>query len=368
MQNKIETQSFLWLLLIVSIAFIWLLIPFFAAVFWAIAITIVFYPIYVKLLGKMPRWPNFSALLTLLLCVFIVVLPIVFTVSSVVGQGIDIYERVQSGEIDLGGLFEKITGAFPSLQIWLERWSVDINGLREKTVESAMSSGKVLAQGTWSAGQNVFSFLLNLAIMLYVAFFLLRDGDKLVALMIKALPLGDKRERLLFAKFSEVTRATIKGNLVIAIIQGALGGLIFWILDIPGFMLWGVVMATLSLIPAVGAGLVWGPVAIYMFAVGDWIQAVVLIAYGLLVIGLVDNVLRPILVGRDTKLPDYIVLLSTLGGLVLFGVHGFVIGPLIAALFTVFWGIFMREFQHEDTANSQHIITEDNASQRSSVE
>src|SRR5690606_13507468 len=135
------------------------------------------------------------------------------------------------------------------------------------------------------------------------------------------------------------------------IIQGALGGLIFWILGIPGFLLWGVVMATLSLIPAVGAGLVWGPVAIYMFAIGDWIQAIILIAYGLLVIGLVDNVLRPVLVGRDTKLPDYIVLLSTLGGLVLFGVHGFVIGPLIAALFTVFWGIFMREFQHEDTAD-----------------
>jgi len=148
----------------------------------------------------------------------------------------------------------------------------------------------------------------------------------------------------LFAKFAEVTRATVKGNLVVAAVQGTLGGLIFWVLGIPGAFLWGVVMTLLSLIPVVGAALIWLPVAVYLFATGNWVHGTILFAFGAGVIGLVDNVLRPVLVGRDTKLPDYMVLLSTLGGFVLFGMNGFVIGPLIAALFVTFWDIFVREF------------------------
>ncbi|MDX5335573.1 MAG: AI-2E family transporter, partial [Marinobacter sp.] len=194
-------------------------------------------------------------------------------------------------------------------------------------------------------------FFLGLALMVYLAFFLIRDGQKLVELLIKALPLGDERERLLFAKFAEVTRATVKGNLLIAIIQGALGGVIFWILGISGALLWGVVMAIFSLLPAVGAAIVWIPAAVYLAAIGDVVPAVILTVYGMVVIGLADNLLRPILVGRDTKMPDYLVLLSTLGGIVMFGINGFVMGPLVAALFMAFWGIFIREFGNETTGN-----------------
>ncbi len=353
MQKKMETQSFLWLLLLVSLSFLWLLKPFFASVFWAIAISIIFYPVNNRLKKKMPNWPNASAFLTLLICVVIVVIPVIFTTTSVINQGVDLYQKIQSGEINIEDYISKLNGAFPAVESWLARFNVDMDGLRQKTIDSAMSSGKFLAQHTLIIGQNAFGFVLDIGVMLYVGFFLLRDGDKLIALLIKALPLGDKRERLLFSKFAEVTRATVKGNMVIAVIQGALGGMIFWILGIPGALLWAVVMAVLSLIPAVGAGLIWGPVAIYMFATGDITQGIILVAFGVVVIGLVDNLLRPVLVGRDTKLPDYIVLLSTLGGLVLFGINGFVIGPLIAALFTVFWGIFMREFQHEDMIDAE---------------
>lgn len=142
------------------------------------------------------------------------------------------------------------------------------------------------------------------------------------------------------SKFATVVRATIKGNVVVAICQGALGGLIFWALGIASATLWGTVMAVLSLLPAVGAGLVWGPVAVYFLATGDVVKGVILGAYGVLVIGLVDNVLRPVLVGKDTRLPDYMVLLSTLGGLTMFGISGFIAGPLIAVLFLVAWDLF----------------------------
>jgi predicted PurR-regulated permease PerM len=139
-----------------------------------------------------------------------------------------------------------------------------------------------------------------------------------------------------------VVRATVKGNLLVAITQGALGGLIFWILGIPTVLPWAVLMAFLSLLPAVGAGLVWAPVAVYFLLSGAIWQGVVLTLFGVFVIGLVDNFLRPILVGKDTKMPDYLVLVSTLGGLAVFGLNGFVIGPLIAALFISCWALFVE--------------------------
>lgn len=343
MQDKLEARTFLLFLLAVTIGFLLILKPFFGTIFWACAITVIFYPLHLKLLNRLNNRSNLSALLTVFACMLIVVLPVTFLISSVVAEGADFYKQLESGQLNPGQYIEQVRTAFPAVQQTLERFGVDITKIKEGALSASMSTGQWLAQNAISIGQNTFKVLLNTCLMLYLAFFLLRDGESLLELLIRALPLGDARERLLFAKFGEVTRATIKGNLVIAIIQGTLGGLIFWALGIPGALLWGVIMAFLSLIPAVGPAIVWMPVAIYLFATGANIKAIILIAFGAGVIGLVDNILRPILVGRDTKMPDYIVLLSTLGGLALFGINGFVIGPLVAALFIAFWGIFMRE-------------------------
>ncbi|MDQ2075543.1 AI-2E family transporter [Marinimicrobium sp. ABcell2] len=348
MDAKLETQVFLGILVIASVAFIWLIMPFFAPVFWAVAIAIIFRPVFQWLLKKFPRWPNVNALLTLLTCVIIVIMPAIFLIASIISQGMSLYERIDEGEIDLQEYLEQIQEAVPVLRTWMERQDISMDDLREGATEAAMAGGQIVAQSTLNIGQNIFGFVLAMGVMLYVAFFLIRDGHKLVGLLMRALPLNKEREELLFTKFAEVTRATIKGNIIIAIVEGALGGIIFWVLGIPGPLLWGVVMAIVSLIPVIGPGLIWVPVAIYMLATGDFVSAIVLIAFGSIVIGLVDNFLRPILVGRDTKLPDYLVLLSTLGGLVLFGINGFVMGPVIAALFTVVWGIFIREFKHQE--------------------
>jgi predicted PurR-regulated permease PerM len=176
--------------------------------------------------------------------------------------------------------------------------------------------------------------------MLYLLFFLLRDGDDLSRRITKAIPLRPDHQRALLDTFTTVIRATVKGNIVVAVLQGALGGLIFWLLGIRAPLLWAAVMAVLSLLPAVGAALVWFPVAVYLLATGAVWQGVVLIAYGMLIIGLVDNVVRPILVGQDTKMPDYVVLIATLGGIAIFGINGFVIGPVIAAMFIAAWDIY----------------------------
>lgn len=346
-QETMEMRTFIFMLLVASLGFLLLLKPFFGPIFWACAIAIIFYPMQQKLVARMPGRRNLTALITLLACIVIVVLPMILVVTSAVSEGVGVYQKIETGEIDPAEYTKKIESAFPMVENFLANFGMEFSTLRENLAGAAMSSGKFLAQHTLSIGQNTFSFILNLCLMLYLTFFMLRDGSKLIELLVRALPLGDARERELFAKFAEVTRATVKGNLVIAIIQGSLGGFIFWALGIPGALLWGVCMAIVSLIPAIGPALIWAPVALYLLLTGQAIQALILAAFGAIVIGLIDNILRPILVGRDTKMPDYIVLLSTLGGLAIFGINGFVVGPLVAALFIAFWGIFIREINNQ---------------------
>jgi predicted PurR-regulated permease PerM len=184
--------------------------------------------------------------------------------------------------------------------------------------------------------------------MLYLLFFFLRDGPRMLESLVRALPLGDQRERLLLARFAEVSRATIKGTVVVGVVQGAIGGTAFALLGISAPVLWGVVMALLSILPAVGTALVWLPAAIILLVNGEVLGGVVLIFVGVFVIGLTDNLLRPILVGRDTRLPDYLILLSTLGGLAGFGLAGIIIGPIIAAFFLSIWQMAETEFRGDD--------------------
>jgi predicted PurR-regulated permease PerM len=188
--------------------------------------------------------------------------------------------------------------------------------------------------------------------MLYVLFFLFRDGRVLLDRITEAIPLGESLTRKLFARFAEVARGTVKGTVVIGLIQGGLGGIAFAVLGLEAPVLWGSVMVAASVLPAIGPGLVWVPAAIVLFIQGEWVRGLVLVLFGTFVIGLVDNFLRPRIVGNDTKMPDYLVLVSTLGGLALFGVAGFVIGPVIAALFLVVWEIFQRDFEGTQVASA----------------
>ncbi|MEC7815474.1 MAG: AI-2E family transporter [Pseudomonadota bacterium] len=352
MYAKLETRTFLAMLVGVSLAFVLLMKPFFGPIFWAVAIALIFSPVNQFLERRLGHRPNINALITLIVCLVIVVIPVLVLGGALIAEGIGLYQRIQEGEIRPGEYIDQINQSFPAIEAFLSQFGVDFTEVRDRVVSAFLGGSQFLARQALGIGQNTFQFFLGLALMAYVAFFLIRDGHKLVELLIKALPLGDERERLLFAKFAEVTRATVKGNLLIAIIQGALGGIIFWILGITGALLWGVVMAIVSLLPAVGAAIVWVPAAIYLAAVGDVISAGVLTAFGVTVIGLADNLLRPVLVGRDTKMPDYLVLLSTLGGIAMFGINGFVMGPLVAALFMAFWGIFIREFGETSASSS----------------
>lgn len=350
-QFTLPQNSFLLLLTIVTIAFLWILLPYSGAVFWGVVFAIIFAPLQSKLLRATKGKPTIAALLSLLVIVLMVLLPLAMITASLVDQVAGIYTMVSSGQIDFAHYFEVVMHALPNWAISiLERFELtNLASLQTKITEFAAQISQAAATYALNIGRNTLDFVVSMTIMLYLLFFLLRDGRILAARIQRAVPLSVEYKSRLFQNFTTVIRATVKGNVLVAIAQGALGGLIFWMLDVSGPLLWGVVMAFLSLLPAIGAALVWGPVAIYFLVTGAIWQGVVLAAYGVLVIGLVDNILRPILVGKDTKLPDYVILLSTLGGMALFGLNGFVIGPVIAALFIAAWDLFCRadEFQEE---------------------
>ncbi|CAG8865559.1 Putative transport protein YdiK [Pseudomonas fluorescens] len=338
LQNKALTV----LLAVVTIAFFWILLPYYGAIFWAVILGILFAPLQRDLVVRLGRRRNLAAGATLLVCLLIAILPVIIISALLVQEGATLYQRIESGQLDIAGYLETGKAMLPTFaQNGLDNMGMgNLDGLRDKIAKWATQGSQFLASQAFSFGQGTFDFLVSFGIMLYMLFFFLREGAELARRVRQAVPLPEEQKRRLQLKFSRVVRATVKGNLLVAITQGALGGLIFWILDIPSSLVWAVLMAFLSLLPAVGAGIVWGPVAAYFLLTGAMWQGIVLTAYGVLVIGLVDNVLRPILVGKDTKMPDYLILISTLGGLAVFGLNGFVIGPLIAALFVSSWAIF----------------------------
>ncbi|MBR1236025.1 AI-2E family transporter [Bradyrhizobium sp. AUGA SZCCT0177] len=345
--RRIEDQSFLLLLLVVSIAFGWILKPFYGAILWATVAAVIFAPLNRKLLVRTGGKPGIAALVTVLIIIAMVILPLAMIAASLTQEASNLYAKVQSGEYDFARYIQRIFDALPAWATGLLD-SFNLNNLpavRDWLASGAMKGGQVLAPQALSIGMNTFDFMIGLGIMLYLLFFLLRDGKALAERIKRIVPLRADQKTALFGRFADVVRATVKGGILVAIAQGTLGGLAFWFLGIHAPLLWAVLMAFLSLLPAIGSGLVWVPVAIYLLASGAVWQGVALIVYGVLVIGLVDNLLRPFLIGKDAKLPDYVVLISTLGGIEVFGLNGFVIGPVIAAMFMVTWESFSTSRQ-----------------------
>ena len=341
----LRRAAFRLLLALVTVAFFWIISPFFGAVFWAMVLALMFMPVHRRLCALLRGRDTLAALGTLLFCMVIVVVPMIFVVGAMVDEATSFTQRLRTGEFNPRTYFEQIQNALPG-------WSRDLLGrfglfnaqdVVDKLTAAVVQGGQALTARALAIGQNTLMLLVNLGIMLYLLFFFLRDGRDLAQTIRRAVPMQRQHTDFLLSKFATVVRATVKGTVVVALVQGMLGGVAFAFLGIHGAVLWGVVMSVLSLLPAVGAALVWAPVAIYLIATGSMIEGLGLAAWGAGVMGMVDNLLRPILVGKETKLPDYLVLLSTIGGLSIFGVNGFLIGPAIAALFVATWALFSHE-------------------------
>lgn len=335
-------KGFLALLAIATLGFVLLLSAFFGSVLWAIVVALLFTPLNDRLLELMPGRRNTAAALSLLAVVATIVIPVLVLGSALVAQAQGFADRIRSGEIDFGAIVARLFAAQPDwLRALLGTERITDWHAAQAWLSANFASGiQSIGARAVNIGQGAFGLLVALGVMLYLTFFLIRDGRGIAGVIERAAPLRDEQRRAVLERFIVVIRATIKGSLIVAIAQGTVGGIVFWAIGMSAPLLWGVAMAFMSLLPAIGTGLIWVPVAVYLLATGSVWQGATLIFCGLFVIGLVDNLLRPILVGRDARMPDYIAFISTLGGLELLGLNGFILGPAIAALFLVCWELF----------------------------
>ncbi|MBV2144363.1 AI-2E family transporter [Falsochrobactrum sp. TDYN1] len=342
---SVERVSFYILLALVTIAFAWLLIPYYSPVLWGVILAVIFYPVQQRLVLLLRGRRNIAAMLSVLMCICLVILPTLVIFGSLVQEGNTLYQRLSTREFDLNNYISRIMAALPdTLEEWLVRFELgNFAEWRSRISSAALQGSQLFASRLVSFGQNTLQFFIGFGIMIYLLFFLFRDGAELGRRIRQAIPLSDDYTRQFLEKFTAVIRATVKGNIIIAIIQGTIGGVAFWLLGIEAALLWGVMMMFFSMLPAVGAALVWAPAAVWFIVSGQWSRGIILILVGVLVIGLIDNLLRPPLVGKGTRMPDYVVLISTVGGISLIGINGFVVGPMIAAMFIAAWSLLAQE-------------------------
>lgn len=332
-----QQRAFVLLIAVVSFAFFWLVKGFWQPVFWAALLTIMFTPFYRRLNELCRHRQRLSALLTVLGIVVGVVLPLFVLALGVMQESFTLYDRVLSGKIDLQKPVRMMEQSLPVAADFLEKAGMDLDKVKDALSQSALKASQFLANHIFRIGQSTVQMAVQTALMLYLLYFFLIDGPGILKTIVRALPLDANRQWQLLHRFADVARATVKGTLVIGVVQGGIGGIVFWLLGIQGALLWGVLMVLLSVLPVVGSALIWAPTALILITTGQIFKGILLLAVGAIGIGLADNLLRPALVGRETRLPDYLILLATLGGLAVYGLSGFIIGPICAAVFVTVW-------------------------------
>lgn len=288
-----------------------------------------------------------AAGLTLLILFLLVAGPISAFVGVVVNQALAVSEQAipwvqyHFGSASTFNAHDWLVQRFPALASYVP----DQAQIMQNVGNVAKSAGGFFVAGVSRMTAGTAAFVLDLFVMLYAMFFFLRDGRAILEKIFYYTPLHHHDEELVLQRLTSVTRATIKGTLVIGVIQGALAGFGFWVAGIDGAAFWGTIMAILSIVPGIGAALVWVPGVAYLYLTGQAMAATLLLAWCAAVVGTVDNILRPKLVGKDAKMPDLLILVGTLGGLFLFGPIGFIVGPIVCGLFLTVWDIYGTTFK-----------------------
>lgn len=344
-RQRVENGGLVLLLVLVTVGLALVVSSFAGALLWAALAALLFQPLNQKVLAHWPGKRNRASALTLLIITVAVIIPAMVIGTLVIEQASGVYAQMRTGQINFAHYFQQVHDALPlRLQHAMGNAGFGTFETAQGKVSEALgNSASMLTQRALALGANAAAFLLAFAVGLYVTFFLLRDGPSLGPAIVRALPLEPAVADRIAERFVTVVRATLKGSGLVALAQGGLGAITFWIVGVPAALLWGMLMAIAALLPAVGPAIIWGPVAIYLFATGAIWQGGVVVASGVFVIGLADNILRPMLVGRDTGIPDWMVLVTTLGGIELLGLSGIVVGPLAGALFLTSWQILTEQ-------------------------
>ena len=326
----------------ISVAFFATIRGFLMALLLAAILAGICRPLYRGLARLLRGRDSLAALVTILLVIALVVGPISTFLGVVANQALEVGHNLEPWVKERIAAERAGTGVLAMLPESLRPYQSQI---LQRAGEVAAQIGRSLVDLLAVATRGTLRFLLLLVVTLYASFFFLRDGSSIRERILSYAPLSPQEKERVVERFVSVSRATLKGVLLIGSLQGALGGAAFGVAGITGAAFWGTLMALCSMIPGVGTALVWIPTTFVLIAQGRSSAALGIVLWFVLVVGMVDNFLRPRLVGKDTKLPDLLILISTLGGIFVYGPAGIVIGPLVAALFVTIWDIYGLEFR-----------------------
>ena len=332
---------------LVTILFLYLLKPFFFPIFWAAVIAGVFGPLYGRINRKLNR-PNLSAAILFLIIALILLLPAGVVGTLVFNESVQIYKNLSPDAKHMGSSIQRLINTIADNSI-IHLLHINKAMLIAKTTEVAQGITNYIFVHLTQLTQNTLGLLVKFAIMLYTLFYFVRDGDRFLRMAMKVIPLGMGREKFLFERFIVTARSTLKVTLIIGGIQGALGGIVFFVTDVEGAVIWGLLMILMAIVPVVGCTIIWAPAGILMLLTGHIWEGILILAVGTFVISTVDNLLRPILIGQDVEMHPLLIFLSTLGGIILFGFSGFVIGPVITSLLIALWEMY-EEFYRKEKA------------------
>jgi predicted PurR-regulated permease PerM len=338
-------QAFLLLLVAaISIAFVAMIRAFILTILLAAIFTAVSYPMYRWLLRRFRGRAAPAAIATLIVLLVLVIGPLLAVLAAGANEAMRVSETILPRVehiVETPGEFSRRLKVLPGYH-YIEPYRAQIF----IKAGELLGSTSAFVFGTLSATTRATAlFIFQFVVLLYTMFFFLTGGPGLLERVLAYLPLTDADKERMLDKFVSVTRATLKGTVLIGLAQGLLGGLAFWAVGIEGAIFWGTVMTVLSIIPGIGSALVWAPAALILLTSGEVWRGIALAGFGALVVGSVDNLLRPLLVGRDTQMHELLIFFSTLGGLMLFGVMGFILGPILAALFVTVWELFGTAFR-----------------------
>jgi len=340
----IHKRTLLLLVLLISALFLAMIHQFLMAIFLAGIFSALTMPIHRRFSIWFGGRRRLAAVACLMLIVFVILIPLTGLLGIVTAQAIKVGETAKpwvEQRIAEPGSLAKLVQSIP----FIEKIDPYRRQIIAKSGELVGNVSSFLINRLSSITLGTVNFLFMLFVMVYAMYFFLLDGDALIHKMLYYLPLEDYDERRMLDKFTSVTRATLKGTAVIGVIQGVSAGAAFAVVGIPSAVFWGAIMTVLSIIPSIGSAIVWAPAAIILAVTGHMAKAIGLALFCALVVGSMDNLLRPILVGKDTQMHELMIFLATLGGIFMFGVLGIIIGPIIGALFVTVWDIYGTAFK-----------------------
>ena len=359
--DELQHASFLIILAVVSLLMAVIVWPFSQPLLWAALAAIMFQPLYRWMLKALRGRRNPAAGLSLLVIFFVVMVPAAWIATLVAQEALILVTALQERPLDIATMFDQVYSRLPDVAreaIDRSGWA-DIETVQARLQDLLTQSAGMIATYAVSIGSGALGFFLSFGVALYVMYFLLRDGERIGRIVMRAVPVEQSIAERLAERFLGIVRATIKGTGVVAVVQGALGTITLSIAGVPSSLLFGVIMAIFALVPVIGSGAVWVPAGLWLLISGETWEGLFVLLTGFFIISSSDNVLRPILVGRDTGIPDWIILITTLGGISLVGFSGIVLGPLVAGLFLASWSILREQREEDEEALRQDRINVD---------